>query len=303
MKTKWILLALVALLSGPFSKAAIGITISGSCVTGSILLTKSATLQNGKNYYSGTGTIAGNANVPIIIYWNLNPTPAWNILFGGRTYYTNALDVTKPPSTSSYTWNFITGNPVTCTVASPLTLIGDVLPVELNGFTASKTGFETLLKWNTASEKSNKGFHIERSPEGAQWNEIGFAQGAGTTVQARNYNFTDVAPLSGANYYRLKQEDFDGGFQFSPIVGVEFTFASDYSIAPNPTQGLLRVYIKDGQNSPASAILVDVTGRQLISKVLGAQTSTLDLSALPPGAYFLEISNGAQVHRDKIVKW
>jgi hypothetical protein len=64
---------------------------------------------------------------------------------------------------------------------------------------------------------------------------IGQINGAGTTLEEQQYTFTDRHPLSGQNYYRLRQIDFDGNSSFSPYAFVEF--ASEYdevSFYPNP---------------------------------------------------------------------
>ncbi|RME09092.1 MAG: T9SS C-terminal target domain-containing protein, partial [Bacteroidetes bacterium] len=109
------------------------------------------------------------------------------------------------------------------------------LPIELLTFRAEKQGEGVVLTWQTASELNNDRFVIERAGLDLNFELIGQINGAGTTLEEQQYTFTDRHPLSGQNYYRLRQIDFDGNSSFSPYAFVEF--ASEYdevSFYPNP---------------------------------------------------------------------
>jgi len=95
------------------------------------------------------------------------------------------------------------------------------LPVELISFRGKSTLEGTLLTWQTATEKNNEGFEIEHSIDGRTWDNIGFTYGNGTSNELNSYEFIHELPVSGINYYRLKQIDFDGQFEYSHIVNVE----------------------------------------------------------------------------------
>ena len=65
--------------------------------------------------------------------------------------------------------------------------------------------------------------------------------GRGTTYEASNYQFTDAQPMTGVNYYRLKQLDYDGVFEYSDVVSVDFpSFGNLESLRSN----LLNVNLK-----------------------------------------------------------
>ena len=105
-----------------------------------------------------------------------------------------------------------------------------VLPVELLYFTGRMNGPDAVLAWQTATEKDNQLFDVERSVDGRRFERVGTLPGAGTTTQARSYRFTDhnVARLGASVlYYRLRQLDFDGTTSFSNVV----------TIAPSQTSG------------------------------------------------------------------
>ncbi len=104
-----------------------------------------------------------------------------------------------------------------------------ILPVELLSFTAERNVNTALLNWETASEENNDYFNIERLNAIGEFENIGRVDGNGSTSMHSYYTFTDEAPLTGVNYYRLKQVDFNGNFSYSEIHSVTFEEASNFS--------------------------------------------------------------------------
>lgn len=111
-----------------------------------------------------------------------------------------------------------------------------ILPVELVSFTGEVLGDASLLRWQTASEKDNSHFEVERSTDGlTSWEKIGQVSGAGDSQRLLSYEFVDVSPFNGVNYYRLVQVDFDGASEESPVVAVTHEgLQSSLSVFPNP---------------------------------------------------------------------
>jgi hypothetical protein len=91
------------------------------------------------------------------------------------------------------------------------------LPVELADFNARCTENRVHLTWKTLSEKDNAGFIIERSPNAAEWNSIGFVNGNGNSNSVNMYSFLDYHPAQ-YSYYRLLQKDFSGLINTSEII-------------------------------------------------------------------------------------
>ena len=95
-----------------------------------------------------------------------------------------------------------------------------------------------LLNWSTSTELNNRGFEIERSTNKKDWRLIGFKEGKGTTTETQNYSFVDdlFGISSPQLFFRLKQIDFDGSFEYSDVVEVDiapstFSLSQNY---PNP---------------------------------------------------------------------
>ena len=99
--------------------------------------------------------------------------------------------------------------------------ISSIIPVELISFNGSFIDNAIRLRWSTATETNNKGFEIERSPDGkGNWQRIEFIEGNGTTTNKNSYSFIDKNVSTGTYSYRLKQIDFDGSFKYSNIVEI-----------------------------------------------------------------------------------
>lgn len=115
-----------------------------------------------------------------------------------------------------------TGNP-----SSQYVIISDLvaacapLPIELSSFTGEYGERGNLLKWETATEKNNSYFDIERSTDGVDWEKISNVPGAGTTLEPQYYSVYDNSFEHTVNYYRLKQADHDGVEKLSGIVTID----------------------------------------------------------------------------------
>lgn len=162
----------------------------------------------------------------------------------------------------------------------------EVLPVELTTFEGAATAAGTRLTWQTATEKNNEGFDIQRSTDGKAWETIGFVQGQGTTQEAQNYTYTDEAPLTGTSYYRLKQVDFDGAFEYSEVINITIEQYSNKTIAifPNPVSDELNI-----ENGQGQATIYNAIGQPVRTFDINETTTTINVEDLPKGQYLLSI--------------
>lgn len=118
-----------------------------------------------------------------------------------------------------------------------------ILSVEYLYFEASysSTDRSAKLKWATSQEWENAHFEIERSINNvSSWQKIGRVEGAGYSDEPVDYEFLDEnLPVSGGLvYYRLKQVDFDGEYQYSVTRSIQLDpkNGSGYWVAyPNPS--------------------------------------------------------------------
>ena len=175
----------------------------------------------------------------------------------------------------------------------------EILPVELIAFTANYFQENIALNWTTATEINNQGFEIERSNDKSNWIAVGFKKGHGTTTENQNYSFTDdISNLNNNKfYYRLKQIDYSGTFEYSNIVEIvrtptEFELQQNY---PNPF-------------NPSTSIQYALGSRQFVTikiyNILGNEVATLVDEYKPAGMHNaefrvenLELSSGIYFYR------
>ncbi len=186
------------------------------------------------------------------------------------------------------------------------------LPIDLISFTGFwDQGFdEIVLEWSTAVEINNEKFVIERVVgESGNFEEITEIAGAGNSTSIESYTISDEDIALSANYYyRLKQVDFDGGFEYSDIivVTVERNKAVSYNIYPNPATNFVTIDVTLEAGALASATLIDVSGR--VVKVWSDQgifknnsELTLALDEVPLGQYMLSLKVGTEVHNSLLL--
>ena len=169
-----------------------------------------------------------------------------------------------------------------------------LVPVELTFFQGKATKAGNLLTWQTASELNNEGFHIERSSNAKDWKSIGFVQGNGTTVEQHDYEFLDDASVSGGRdvlvkrlYYRLKQLDFDGQFEYSDIIVVNGELIienGELTVFPNPVQERLTIV-----NGQGMAMLYNALGQVVQQFQIANAQFEMEVSGLQQGVYTLQV--------------
>lgn len=174
-----------------------------------------------------------------------------------------------------------------------------ILPVEWGAFTAKAVDQEVRLDWTTEQEFNNKGFYIERSGDGRDFQELAFVASVGDHYELADYFHFDTRPLPGTSYYRLRQEDLDGRFTYSEVREVNLLDLSvDWTVYPNPVghDGQLQVsWLQVGDYS-TSLELLSATGQMVrqfeLTTSPGWISASIDLAGLPAGVYFLRHQDG-----------
>jgi len=170
---------------------------------------------------------------------------------------------------------------------------------------------KVVLQWASASEQNNDYFSVERSANGNTFEEVGKIKGAGNSSTIRNYEFTDNE-LETLNlkletlYYRLKQVDFDGKFEFSPIRAVKFPCEkNEIEVLPNPSTG---IFFINNISEGAEVNVFNVLGEKMYSEKIPARSAgglnpkSLILNlAIPNGIYFLSVKDNDKTFCRKII--
>ncbi len=180
------------------------------------------------------------------------------------------------------------------------------VPVELVYFTGSAEENGNLLRWQTATEINNDRFEIEASIDGNEFRKIGTVEGNGTTSEVMDYSFLDPTNAT-LTYYRLKQVDLDGTYEFTNVVIVRRSNGvSLINMYPNPSKGHVNLSINSDKNTEITIQATDVLGRvvsvQNYSLNGGNQNITLDYNHLAVGTYYITIDDGNSQIIEKWVK-
>lgn len=175
-------------------------------------------------------------------------------------------------------------------------------PVELASFTANTSMGKVTLNWRTATEINNRGFEIQRKADDNNWIVLAFKNGNGTTTNANNYSFTDNTSGLNANKlsYRLRQVDFNGQSQYSPVVLIDNIIPENYNVSqnfPNPFNPSTIIKYQIPQNSFVSLKVYNSLGQEAATLVngmvnAGSYEVQLNASDLSSGVYYYVIKAG-----------
>ncbi|MEN0006324.1 MAG: choice-of-anchor B family protein [Bacteroidota bacterium] len=184
-----------------------------------------------------------------------------------------------------------------------LELTSSALPVEWLTFDATRIDASVQLHWATATETNSDRFEVERSTDGKNFKTIGTITAAGNSTYRKDYNFQDNDPAVGQNYYRLRQVDYNGQFDYSPTRTVYFP-PSTFKVAPNPTHPGTPMQLQlPFADTPFELQLHNYLGQPIWSKQYpaGPPTQTWMPPVLPPGLYLLSAQAGSVKASQKII--
>lgn len=191
-----------------------------------------------------------------------------------------------------------------------------LLPVELTSFTALLTDNGVKLNWETATEVNNYGFEIERGSaslttgsHGKTWEKIGFVQGHGNSNSPKSYSFMDKSAPAGKVFYRLKQIDFDGKFEYSNVTEVNVEVPGKlvlYQNMPNPFNPATEIRFALPKSSNVELSIYNMLGEKvktIASGIMNAGEHKVSFNAanLSSGVYFYKLTTESNSSIKKMI--
>lgn len=189
------------------------------------------------------------------------------------------------------------------------TFASDPLPVELVSFTALFNNETIILNWKTATEINNYGFEVVRKVGSSQvtvgseeWEVVGFVEGNGNSNSINYYEFIDPNISGGIYYYRLKQIDTDGIFEYSNIISVntekqnflpnDLILNQNY---PNPFNPVTLIKYSIPSDGLISLKIYDSLGREAsvlenVYKTKGNYEIEWNASEFSSGTYYIRLN-------------
>lgn len=182
------------------------------------------------------------------------------------------------------------------------------LPIVLLSFDAKQVQNRVEVYWSTTSETNNSFFTIERSENGVGFEPVIFLNGAGNSESTIHYKVTDIHPLLGRSYYRLKQTDFNGNFAYSELISVLYERAdltSDFELYPNPSPMGGNLILTGNFSEVKNLTITGPDGVVIYSKDLSSYTGSQFQLVLPssmlPGIYFVSLIQSDQRFSRKLI--
>ncbi|MCL4106216.1 UNVERIFIED_CONTAM: hypothetical protein GTU68_061058 [Idotea baltica] len=175
------------------------------------------------------------------------------------------------------------------------------LPSPLFSFTGYRDAIGNFLEWSTEPGLEASLFELERSPDGGTFELINAQNPSGNSGVQQGYDFVDRSPLAGNNFYRLKITDQNGETMYSETILLNSEFDLLVSIHPNPAKDLVQLSA-DRVLSEAQIRIMDISGKTVLeTQNLEGQQFQLNCAHLSRGAYFIELVEGGQAYRFKLM--
>ena len=207
----------------------------------------------------------------------------WNDLGGSSTYNSGANTLAY----TSYTGNF---SPFAITEANV------VLPLTWLSFTGKQNNYTIDLAWETASEVNTAYFDIERSEDAAAFSGIGRVAATQFPAAVNSYQFSDINPLAGRSFYRLKQVDVNGKITYSKLLQFNSNAKQDFSIVATPGAANLILNAPQSLSGKTMLSVFDANGRKIFSQQVVAGRNLVPVSALTTHAiYFIKLTAGNEM--------
>lgn len=190
---------------------------------------------------------------------------------------------------------------------------GPPVPVELIAFTALSNGNEVVLNWSTATELNNQMFEMQRKSGSEEFFTIGYQKGHGTTTEPQNYTYTDKNLERNKYFYRLKQLDYLGTYQYSEEIEVDVAGVITFSLSqnyPNPFNPRTVISYQLPVSGLVTLKVYDILGNEIATLVneekqpgtYEVNFNTSSIKHLPSsGIYFYQLRAGAFVETKKMV--
>lgn len=235
-------------------------------------------------YVSPTGSLESLAN------------DTYDVWVGNTKVFDDQLVLTPSQSISNFKFRINNGVGIIQIGNLLMRDISGALPVTLLSFTAKPEGDRVQLAWSTTSELNAQRFIVERSTDLAEYVPIGEIAAKGTTNSRQNYSLTDIQPLPGNNYYRLRQIDHDGTSQvFKPVAAVVSVDDVAAVVYPNPADPA-RIHLRLWNTGDGAVRLLTQGGQYLESRIVRSLDG-VDLVPQHPlqtGVYLVEVQAGDQ---------
>ncbi len=290
------------------------LALSNLVVTGDAFLAPDfgTTTTNGTSYATGTGSVntiySGAANAGTLSV-GATPVPMVTLEFNIIDATQNAVLLFRPLSGGNPRTTALDDDKITTLIQAPFPVPAVMpLPIELVSFTAQEKDNVNEILWETSTEENVRIFVVERSLNGSDWTKLGEA----APNKSMRYSMLDRNPAK-TTYYRLRNIDNDGQTELSQMVvvnrknkdskGIKFT------ASPNPVADVVKITFDNAVKGSVTTNIMNVSGQVVHTQLTAAlakdaevTTYDVNMSDLPAGTYFFQVSTDTEEFVQTIVK-
>lgn len=164
-----------------------------------------------------------------------------------------------------------------------------VLPIQLTKFDVTGNQYNSaVLQWKTGEQTEPASYAVQRSPNGTTWETL--ANNVQSNASGQSFTYTDIKPLPGQSFYRLKMVTIAGVENYSEVKSFLSAFDHLIKCYPNPATSYIQI---EGAAAGERVQLTDIYGQRvrLASATVNSNPFKVDVSHLRPGVYFITVGN------------
>ncbi|MBV4355713.1 CshA/CshB family fibrillar adhesin-related protein [Pinibacter aurantiacus] len=268
---------------------------------------------NGLAQLAGTdpedGTLGSGKTIIILSLANMNGN--WLVYSGNKlsdgsiiTNYNPALLSVRflgnHSTSAGFAYSFLDAANLFALVPGTYTIswASAILPLDLLNFTVKQNNDKVLISWTTANEVNVQSFDVQYSADGSHWATL-------QTVPSSNkggdvYTTQTAKPFATNNYYRLKMNDIDGDYKYSPVKVLKYSSDMIVSFYPNPVRDILHIVSSTGETVKRVTIY-DLQGNTILQ--VNSNNNSVDLRNVTAGEYVVRVEyDSGNVATQKVIK-
>jgi hypothetical protein len=184
---------------------------------------------------------------------------------------------------------------VTSGTATSFAAFSVALPVRFLSFSAVRQASNVAVNWGVGTEDGVKNYEVEVSTNGHTFSKLTAKPGAGRA----SYDYLDQNVNrynSKLLYYRIRQNDVDGAFTYSPVKSVRLDRKGEIALYPNPAREgfTLNIPYLQADDKRIQLQLVNRAGQLMETRNITRQQAvnyyySLQAPSLISGDYLLKI--------------
>lgn len=184
--------------------------------------------------------------------------------------------------------------------------LGELLPLSANW-----EGNDARLRWATREEDGVRGFSVDRSFDGQQFENVSFVPAAVFSANGESYTFLDPSPGGDRLWYRIRMEKITGETVYSNAVLLhrgDGAAQNEFLLFPSPFRESFTLLWNEPVEGPVRMQIMDVNGAvvidQMWEQLTGSSIAVTQLAdALSAGLYTIRVQTRSGWQSKKALKF